>query len=69
MYREQKVTCHKIGTVFLTFTDQQTVREILNNYENNFLKIFFNKLISPFRNPPLLFRGSTIVATRAPGPR
>lgn len=28
-----------------------------------------NTILSPFRSPPLLFRASSVVVTRAPGPR
>lgn len=57
MYRQQKVLCHKIGTAFLTYPEQKTVKDILNQYENSLLKNLFNKLLSPFRNPTLIFRG------------
>jgi hypothetical protein len=61
--------CHKVGTTFLTFAEQKTVIDILNKYESSIIKTFINKLLSPFKNPPLIFKGVPVVVAQAPGPR
>lgn len=69
MYRQQKVICHKVGTAFLTYSEQKTVVGILNKYENSLLKKFINKLLSPFKVSSLIFRGEPVIIARAPSPR
>jgi hypothetical protein len=69
LYREEKVLCRQAGTVFLTFSDQRTVAEILEEYEGSLLKTLLTRVLSPLRVPPLMLKDSVVVVAQAPGPR
>lgn len=68
-YKQQTVSCRKIGTVFITFAETQTVETILDQYESSFLNSFFRNLLSALSTPPLMFRSKTVIVNRAPAPR
>ena len=68
-YKQQSVSCRKIGTVFVTFAEVKTAEAILAKYETSFIQSFLQNLFSSISKPSLNFRDCTVVVNRAPAPR
>ena len=68
-YKHENVNCRKIGTAFLTYSDQKNVIDLLSKHETNFITTILHHILPSSRNQAIKYNSIPVVIRRAPAPR